>query len=305
MIGIVEKRARSGVYVKQRDSVHKVVNGTKIALFISAGELHKPNGIYTTVFLGIQRFAEEHKCSLSINYLQIADANNDSIAELRKDADGIILLAEYDSTVNDFSATTPVVGVCMHKSIGGKLSLIDIDPYQSANLTTEYFQKKGMNKVVMISTEDAPFSYKNREDVFEDCWINAGGIIERQLVSKNMKWDSDTAYFFATNSILQFCSGKSLKESGEILSERAIVLGIDGKNLINPNFHPAPTIALDWQLVGRYAMEECIYRINNPGSLPKRIYLPGNLVEDNKKLQKVLTELNKIKGLNYEKRNCD
>ena len=76
-----------------------------------------------------------------------------------------------------------------------------------------------MNKVIIISSKTSSCSYKNRENVFEKCWLNTGGIIERKFLSEKMEWESDTAYFFATNSILQFCSEKWLKESGGVLEE--------------------------------------------------------------------------------------
>jgi hypothetical protein len=61
------------------------------------------------------------------------------------------------------------------------------------------------------------------------------------------------------------------------LAHQHTVLGIDGKNLIDPDFHKFPSISIDWKIAGRYALEECIYRLNNPGSLARRIYLSCSL----------------------------
>jgi len=280
-IGIAEKRPRSGVYVKKTLPSSKSPTGRKITLFVSGSELRKSHDIYSTVFWGIQYFAEEHRCSLSINYLPVADVSSDLIANAGKGTDGMIFLAEYDTSLSTFSTAIPAVGICMHNSLGGKLSLVDIDPYQSAKLAVAYFQKKRVSNISIISKQTLPCAYKNREDVFANLWSQSSRKLQRRDISENFSLDSDTGYFFATSSMLQFCSEKSLLETGKTLAERVVVLGVDGKNLINPEFHNAPAIALDWKLVGKYAMEECLYRINNPGSLPKRIYLPGTLVENN------------------------
>ncbi|MHC4874679.1 MAG: GntR family transcriptional regulator [Planctomycetota bacterium] len=278
-IGVVEKRPRSGVYVKKQFSRSSKKTKTRVALFISTGELRNPKSIYSTVFLGIQCFAEEHQCSLSVNYLPIDEAEPDIINEECKDADAVILLAEYDSVLNNFSASAPAAGICMHNSLKGKLSLIDIDPYLSAELAVEYYQRKKVSKVIITSSENTPPAYINRNDAFEKNWLEAGGKVEKKTLTEKFNWDSDAGYFFPTGSMLQQCSEKCLSKTGKTLAEQSTVLGIDGKNLINPEFHSAPVIALDWQLAGRCAMEECIFRQANPGSLPKRIYLPGRLVE--------------------------
>ena len=60
--GMLEKRPRSGVYVN-RDVVCGNPVNRRIALFAFAGELRSSKGVYSTVFLGLQRFAEEYGVS--------------------------------------------------------------------------------------------------------------------------------------------------------------------------------------------------------------------------------------------------
>ena len=69
------------------------------------------------------------------------------------------------------------------------------------------------------------------------------------------------------------------RETGRSLATEFAILGIDGENLIDPIFDKAPSIAIDWQLAGRYALEECLYRMRSPGASPRRIFLPCRLVE--------------------------
>ena len=275
-VGLLEMRPRSGVYVKRGAEPDKSAV-CRIALFAFAGELRSSGGVYSTVFLGLQRFAEGHGISLMVDCIPRATVTIDSINTAAKGADAIIFMSEYDATLSDLSSSVPAVGVCMHDSFGGKISVVDIDPYQTAKLAVDYFSEKEVDTVVLVFRDDLPPSYLHRQTAFADLWRANGGIIEEISVADDPRFLSDNGYFFATSSMLQECSLKSLEDHGKILSERVTVLGVDGKNLINPDFHAAPCVALDWQLVGQCAMEECLRRINNPGVLPRRIYLPGKM----------------------------
>ena len=276
-LGVLEKRPRSGVFVA-KSNAKTTKSGKRVAVISRTGELRNTHGVYSTVFLGVQQFAEENCVSLVIDCISRASATIGSINAASKGADAIIFLSEYDAVLTDFSSSVPALGVCMHDSFGGKISVVDIDPYQTAKLAVDYFSRKGVENVVLVFKDDAPPSYFNRQASFADLWRANGGRIEKASVVDDLLFSSENGYFFATSSMLQECSLKSLAESGRILSERVTVLGIDGKNLINPDFHAAPCIALNWQLVGECAMEECFRRINNPGVLPQRLYLPGKLV---------------------------
>lgn len=276
-MGLLEKRPRSGVFVKG-DASDDGSAVRRIALLAFVGELRRACGVYSTVFLGLQRYAEERGVSLVVDCLARERASIETVNMATKGADAIILMSEYDSVLNEFSSGIPAVGVCVHDSFGGGISVVDIDPYQTARLAVDYFNGEGVENVCMVFKEDAPPSYLNRQDAFADLWRRNGGRVEQASSLDESNLSLDKGYFFATTSMLQECSEKSLEETGEILSDRVTVLGIDGKNLINPDFHSAPCVALDWQLVGECAMEECLRRITNPGTLPRRIYLPGRLV---------------------------
>jgi DNA-binding LacI/PurR family transcriptional regulator len=265
------------VYVKTPRGTGKSANGYKIALFISGEKLCEIHSIYSTVFLGIQRIAEENGYSLSMNCLPVSEATADRIADIGQGADGVIFLSEYDASIKKLPVVVPSVGVCMHSSFSGRLSIVDIDPYLSAELAVEYFLGKKVDQLLVVSKKDIPPAYRNREEVFACLWRQSGGKLKRVNLSDGMKLCDRTGYFFPTSSLLQTCSENILETTGKILADQAVVLGIDGKNLINPEFHNAPAIALDWQIAGKTAIEECLYRIKNPGSLPKRIYLPGRL----------------------------
>ena len=69
------------------------------------------------------------------------------------------------------------------------------------------------------------------------------------------------------------------KNPRKSLVEKHIVLSVDGKCLHVPDFEKVPTLAADWQSIGRYAFQECLFRMEHPGEIPRRILLPVHLVE--------------------------
>jgi DNA-binding LacI/PurR family transcriptional regulator len=108
-------------------------------------------------------------------------------------------------------------------------------------------------------------------------WESLGLTVEQMSASTPIEFQKELGYLFTTGSVLQAYSQTYLSESGKSLAEDMTVLGIDGKNLVDLSFHKAPSIALDWQQVGRCAFEECLRRIRQPGSVPRRLYVPGQL----------------------------
>jgi len=140
-------------------------------------------------------------------------------------------------------------------------------------LAVAYFKSKNIKTVVVVSSPGP--AYLNRGNVFATSWRGAGGLVENLPHGSPLSFKKNKGYLFTTHSILQHYSEIMRQKTGNILADAAAVLGIDGKNRIDPAYHKAPTIAIDWQVAGRYALEEVLYRMHNPGSAPKRIYLPG------------------------------
>jgi DNA-binding LacI/PurR family transcriptional regulator len=157
------------------------------------------------------------------------------------------------------------------------MSIVDIDPFCSAELAVDYFKSKKLKKVNIFT--DPRLAYYNRGTIFAQYWKNAGGECEL-FVGRDVEveFNNKEGYFFTSDNLLYDYSCRYEKEHGVQLAKKFIVLGVDGKNLIFPNFHKFPTIATDWRVIGKYAIEECMYRIKELGSRPKRIYVPGDLI---------------------------
>ena len=136
-----------------------------------------------------------------------------------KGADAIILISEYDTALEEFSSSVPTVGVCVHDSFGGKISVVDMDPYQTAELATAYFKEKGVRCVVAVSKKGAPPSYLNRIETFAAAWRDEGGEVELLDISKQMLFNPELGYFFATSSMLQECSRKNFDKTGKLFTE--------------------------------------------------------------------------------------
>jgi hypothetical protein len=54
---------------------------------------------------------------------------------------------------------------------------------------------------------------------------------------------------------------------------------MDGKQLIDPDFHRFPSIVIDWKKIGEIAFKECVTRIDDVSSIPKNIMISGELQE--------------------------
>lgn len=285
--GILEKSANRGVYVKKHSTAtcdNPV--GTTIAILIPPYMAGMNAGIYHTALRGMQQLAIMRKVTLKMIPVSLDSVmNSENLQEICGDSKGVILLHEYDEEINSGSVNLPAVGIMMHNNFSGRISIIDLDPFNAAECAADYFRKRKLEKAVVVcSSRRSPSAirstYINRGRVFTQYWQELGYETEKFILIQSeqlaeINYRPDCAYLFTSDSLLQSYSEQYLGETGEYLSDKFTVLGLDGKNLIDPDFHSFPSVALDWKIVGEYALEECIYRINNPGAKPKRIYLNG------------------------------
>lgn len=275
--GLLEKRAGNGTFVKTWHSETSENRRYCLSVFVTGVDRWEHPGIYQTVFLGIQKSAAENGCKIVLNYVLMNDIDNKVIWEAGEDSDAIILLSEYDIKLKNIKSQVPVIGVCMHDA-GNKISLLDLDPFRAAQVAADYFISEKCRFVQIYHTE-AP-SYRNRAEIFAEVWRGLDYECKVTCIKKNKytKPDSSTdGLFFATGALLQVFAESHEKETENSINDDFTVLSLDGKNLLDPAYYPMPTIALDWQTLGQYVVDECLFRIKNPGAMPRRIYLPGTL----------------------------
>jgi hypothetical protein len=291
--GVLEKSPNRGIYVKNYSPATSAnPTACTVAILIPPHMAGISAGIYHTTLRGMQQLAIRMGVSLKLIPTAFETVSNTTnLQELCGDCKGVIMLHEYDEELNSTSINLPAVGIMMHNNFGGRISIVDLDPFNAAESAVSYFMKRAPNlrKAVVVSSYHfscaTHSTYVNRGRTFSQYWQNKGMDIEDFIIVPyneimDIEYRSDCAYLFTSDSLLQSHSVAYQEKNGTFLADDHIVLGLDGKNLIDPDFHNFPSVALDWEIVGEYALEECIYRINNPGAKTKRIYLNGIINTD-------------------------
>ena len=255
--GLLEARRGQGTFVRQA----RTAPGGKRQLVALSPNVFTDaaTGIYATVFLGVQKAAAAQGYDLLLRNVQLEALSPTSL----EGSAGALLLGEYDLAAPELAFPSPGVGVCVHRSLGGALSIVDIDPFDCAAKASSYFRRLGVDEVVVVSGQQPAYLNRARQFLLE--W---GGHAELAVAPAALP--PGAAYLFTTCSLMQ--------EHHQAAAGKPM-LGIDGKNFLVPGYHRAPALALDWEMAGRLAFEECLRRISHPGAAPRRIYLPAKLLE--------------------------
>jgi DNA-binding LacI/PurR family transcriptional regulator len=272
---ILEKRQGSGTYVRGATASRARAGGHRLAVFLGGENL--VTGVFSTVLLGMQAAAAAAGASLVLHFNYEKRKLNE-LNRLLGEAQGAVLLGaeEHGDHYKKLSPTLPIVGVCVHDSDGGRLTVIDLDPFEASRLAAGYFQSHRMEHVVVVS-HPAP-AFMNRARLFMDAWGERGGACSLlSYLDEPALWPQ-TGILFTSGGAMQHWASRYREVHGHRLASKACVLGFDGKNRVDPTFEPGPVVSVDWQTAGCFAVEECISRIEQPGSLPRRIYLPGRLL---------------------------
>lgn len=290
---LVELRHGSGAYVRQAGpAVSREL--WKIAVF---SELIDPASYCGHILLGIRRQAESLNLWLDLNLLKYHETTGDRLDEAAEDHHALLLVGSYDGCLRSLPRRRPVVGIDMHYPFGSA-SLIGMDPVQNAELAAEFFRRRGIRKVVVIG-HPLPL-YRFRAEVFASYWqihhgeaelvfeaeayedILRGGISAGRLRREHIA-DRSCGYFFVSGSMCNCMHHEYERETGRNLSDDFTLLSVDGKSLLVPDFYPVNTIMPDYCEIGSLALRECLRRIENPGSSPRRILVNGILYERNAK----------------------
>ena len=286
-------RPGSGAYVSERrnssfNDRHNSKSKYKIAIFITTDDLS--NSYCAHALQGIQSAAGKD-CSLTLHFHDYYREDNFDFSLLKEataESDALLFLGCYDYVLKKLPPTKPCVGVEMHKSYNGLMSTIALDPLNAAEKACAFFQKHGYKRVKILSekskTEHSPMPvYSFRRMVFTDLWRNYGKVEEVcdsiPIGIKHVS-DKDCAYFLASDTEYNRLACAYREEYGRALVDDRCILSVDGKSLLIPGYEPINTIAVDWKAMGVMALEECIRRIENPGTSSRRIYQDCHLKEN-------------------------
>jgi DNA-binding LacI/PurR family transcriptional regulator len=275
--GKLEKVPHRGIYVKERrpKANHNTIK--RIAVFMEPYVTERHCGMCYTAFLGMQEQALKTGYTFLVNPLLMKDVSNERIKEMSQDAEGIILLNEYDMELDDLNLKVPTVGVLVDNSFGGKISTVNLDPYSSAKIAVEFFAEKGFKDIIIVSSPKPVFITRGR--IFELLWRAKGYNCEWSFSQYDeVEFKKNRGYFFTSDQRAQDHADTYYKNTGRQLEKDYPILGLDGKQLIDPSFYRFPSVAINWKTIGEIAFNECISRINNPGRTPINITLDGKLI---------------------------
>ncbi len=233
------------------------------------------------IIRGIQQQALNSDFQVQLDFLSPEEASYERCCASAKGCDALILIGCYDAFVKDVPRNLPVIGVNMHKNFG-TVSTLDIDPVLAAELATDFFLRHGRRTVHAFHyTPGSAYDgtvFDFRGVVFADLWRRHGGeIIWHENANDGADdpaclSDPDAGYLWLGGHRLQLTIDRYQRKTGRLLTDERCVLGIDGKSLLFPGFHPVNTIGADYTALGRLALEECRRRLDFPGSQPRRIY---------------------------------
>jgi DNA-binding LacI/PurR family transcriptional regulator len=273
--GKFEKISHRGVFVCERPVIKTNNKIKRIAVFMEPYVTEIHCGMCHTAFLGMQESALKSGYTFMVNPLMVNDATPKLIEEMSKGADGVILLNEYDLHLKELKLNIPVVGVLVDNSFNGTISTINLDPWSAAKMAADFFESQGLKKVAIISSYKPVFVTRGR--AFATIWRERAYEYDLNFERKHeeINFDKKCGYLFTSDQYVQNHSEKFKEKTGHILAEKHTILGMDGKQLIDPNFHRFPSIAINWKNIGEIAFNECLNRIANPTLPPKNITLTG------------------------------
>ena len=273
--GRFEKIPNRGVFVRGRAKFDNIGAVRRIAVFMEPYVTEAHCGMCHTAFLGMQELALKHGFTFMVNPLMCSDASQEVIEKMSEGAEGVILLNEYDQILKKLKLKVPVVGVLLDNSFNGAVSTVNLDPWNAARDAAEYFEKKAAKKVTVISSHKPVFVTRGR--TFAMVWKEKGYECEIQIYDQypEFVFEKGAAYLFTSDQYAHNFSNNYFEYTGKNPLDICTMIGMDGKQLIDPSFQRFPTIAVNWKAIGEIAFNECLSRIEDPTLPPKNITVTG------------------------------
>ena len=228
--------------------------------------------LYYSALRGIISSAESagvriEKVMLKSDFCDVA-----ALREITSHYSGAILLGQYDAVFSRLDLPVPAVGVMMENSFDGAVSVVDLDPYLTAKLAVRYFLERKIKNVKILSSMNNAFLLRGK--IFA-MLAAEHGIRCSSPVTKIRNYRAGTGYFFTSDTWANIACQKYRETTGRELAADHVIMGADGKQLLQPGYSRFPTVAVDWEQIGVTAFRECIERINDPLRTAKKIFLTG------------------------------
>ncbi len=284
--GKLRKSPQSGVFVLSPIGLaaHHPEGDRCIAVITPQGDWFNEDmpGIFHSALTSIKNQVLSYNYSLLIMPLPPRGIPPEALERINRLCSGVILMKEFDEEMTELPLTVPAVAILTENDYNGKLSIVGIDPFNAAYQALGYFRERGISRLHLVIF-DAPV-YRNRAMLLENLWCEDGRkIVGRSLFRRGdrprlERVEKNCGYFFTSDNLLYSCEENFRQTTGKSLIATCPVLAVDGKSLVMPWNMRMPTIAVDWKRIGRLAFAECLARIENTLHSPRRIYLPGTLV---------------------------
>lgn len=275
--GLIYKKSGSGLYVNEFNDKKNKTSAYHITVFVNQAKVHFRDNdtMIANIYLGLQDAAE---CDLSLINTETNDLPEKKFLAANKNSDAIILIGEYDDRRPDLDFQVPAVGIFMDDDYNGSLSILGLDSFAAAREATKYFMERGINSVHVISSM-LPAFY-SRAKVFETYWRQTGNSIVFSPGDAVVDFKKECGYFFSSDTICQLHCHEFLQQTGKDLYQFANIFSIDGKRDLSgceKLYYKFPSYGIDWKQLGKYAYEECIYRVKNVATPGRKILLSGRL----------------------------
>jgi DNA-binding transcriptional regulator YhcF (GntR family) len=275
--GILTRRDGVGFLIADRPFARNR-NGRKIIAMIEGApqsSVHQ-SGMAHSALLAARNVLEAENYSIEIRQENCSTMTLEKIRDASFECDGMMLLGTYDYALSNLETFCPTVGMIMQDSFNGRLSTVNLDPFDAARQAVNYFLGRS-SRVVIVSSPKPVYRYRAR--VFSQIWTDIGGRIEFVEPSTfHFEDQANTGYFFSSDDWLNNASSTHFEHHGCRLEDKFVVLGIDGKHLLNPDYPVFPTIGIEWRKAGEIVAEELLRLIDHPGSLTRNIAVCGKLL---------------------------
>ncbi len=276
--GLIEQRGTAGLFVKSHRSI---VGGNAGVFTVLIGPaLLQITGLFHAAYLGVEKAVMRHNYQLQVQYVAIDKLTPEKLRQTAAESDGLLLLCEYDQYLRDFPVLPcPVVALLSDNSWNGLISTVNIDADDAACTATKYFREaRSWLREVKVFSSPKPV-YVARALAFASRWRHLGGRCEVRIgyPDENQIYRGDCGYFFTSDQWLQNASMDFHRIHQVEPAQKYAMLGVDGKQFLDPDFFRFPTIAVDWPQLGEIMVEELIRRRNEPELGARNISICGKL----------------------------
>ncbi len=275
--GVIELRHGAGAYV----APFRPVTGEAGLVRIVTASRNPELDYLSNALLGAQQRIAEAGYSIELlmrNYME--QHLYEALPDEHPGDSGVLYLGGYDFGGRTLPGVLPAVGLEMSSTCGGRLSPVTLDPLAAAELATDFFRRRGIRRVRAFYADYDP-THTWRYRCFAALWQAEGGELTTRQAIHDRKYDlgDEPGIWLSGSSCVMAMLEQYRGATGRDLRRDRVILGLDGKGLLLPDFPQINTLAVDWCGAGRTAAEELLRRIAAPGEGARRILLPPRLVE--------------------------